>query len=104
MSEQVTDGVAWCLLLADIWQVYWVLCLMGLYHWPFAPLLGRCQWALSRCLRAWLLGPRLPVEIREEGLDGLCVAFGTCLLADQEALARVPVLEFCSQVFCGRVV
>ena len=77
---------AWSLLLADVW--------MGLYHWPFAPLLARGQWALARCLRCWLLAPRLPVEMREEALDGLCVAFGTSLLADQEALARFPVLEF----------
>ena len=51
MSEQVTDGIAWFLLLADFWQVYWVLCLLGLFHWPHAPLLGRGQWALARCLR-----------------------------------------------------
>ena len=102
MSEQVTDGIAWFLLLADFWQVYWVLCLLGLFHWPHAPLLGRGQWALARCLRGWLLGPPLPVEMREAALDGLCVALGTCLLADQEALAGFPVLEFYVRVLCGR--
>ena len=30
MSKQVTDSVAWCLLLADIWQFYWFLCFTGL--------------------------------------------------------------------------
>ena len=104
MSEQVTDSVAWCLLLADMWQLYCFLCFTGLCNWPFRPICARSQWALAKCLRCWLLGPRLPVEMRDEALDGLCVAIGTCLLADQEALASFPVLEFCARVFCRHVV
>ena len=42
------------------------------------------------------------MEMREAALDELCVTYGTCLLAYQEALASFPVLEFCAQVFCGR--
>ena len=101
MSETVTDPVAWCLLLADLWQVYAVSCFIGLLQRLLNGNLANWQWALARCLRKWLLRPRLAVEMREEALNELCVAFGTCLLADETALGIYPALRWVAQVFAG---
>ena len=98
-SEMVTDPVAWWLLLADLWQVYAVSCFFGLLQRLLNGNLAIWQWALACCLRKWLLGPRIAVEMREAALDELCVGFGTCILEDETATRMYPELLWIAQVF-----
>ena len=101
MSETVTDHIAWWLLLSDLWQVYAVSCFFGLLRRLLHGKVANWQWALARCLRKWLLGPRLAIEMREAALDELCIAVGTCILADERLLVVYPASRQVAMVLAG---
>ena len=101
MSETVTDHIAWWLLLVDLWQVYAVSCFFGLLQRLLNSKWVNWQWALACCLRKWLLGPRIAMEMREAALDELCEAVGSCILEDEHILAVYPASQRVAIVLIG---